>query len=99
MLPIKHTVLNPQGQPLPSQARLPLAPRLNSLDGQTIALVDIGFGGGYEFLEHLQGWLARHYPATKTMLVRKPGNMLTDTPEFWTELKAKCNSVIFGVGG
>ena len=99
MTPIKHTALNPQGQPRQSRERLPLAPRLDSLDGKTIAFVDVGFGGGYEFLEQMQGWFARHLPATKTMLVRKPGNMLTDTPEFWAELKQKCNSVIFGVGG
>ena len=26
---------------------------------QTIAFVDVGFGGGYEFLEQMQGWFAQ----------------------------------------
>ena len=92
MTSIKYTVLNPQGQPLQSKERLPLAPRLDSLDGKTIALVDVGFGGGYEFREQMQGWFARHLPATKTVLVRKPGNMLTN---YSIDRGAHCRASIF----
>ena len=38
----KLTVLNPLGQP-PAITRVPMAPRLDTLAGKTIYIVDIGF--------------------------------------------------------
>jgi hypothetical protein len=76
-----------------------MAPRLEDLNTQTIYLVDVGFGGGYEFLEEMQGWLSSHVPGARTVLRRKGGNMLLDDPALWTEIKERGNAVIFGVGG
>jgi hypothetical protein len=78
---------------------MPLTGRLDTLDGKTVYVVDIGFGGGYEFLEELCAWFARNRPGVKTVLRRKKGNMFMDDPELWAEIKDKGDAVIFGVGG
>src|SRR5262252_898786 len=93
------TVLDPRGQPTGRIKPMSLAPRPNSLDGKTVYLVDIGFGGGYEFLQEMKAWLAQRMPAVKTVLTRKPGIMFLDAPDLWAEIKDKGHAVIFGVGG
>jgi hypothetical protein len=93
------TVLDPRGQPTQTVQPLPLSPRLDTVEGKTIYLVDVGFGGGYEFLEEVAGWFARNKPSVKTILRRKKGNMFMDDPELWAQIKDTGHAVIFGVGG
>ena len=93
------TVLNPQGRPTGVFEPLSMAPRLDTLEGKTVYLVDVGFAGGYEFLEELRAWFSRNMPAVKTLLQRKKGNMFLDDPELWAQVKDKGHAVIFGVGG
>ncbi|MDE3108634.1 MAG: hypothetical protein KGL02_01725 [Acidobacteriota bacterium] len=94
-----QTVLDPLGTPVETKKYLSMAPRLDSLEGKTVYLVDVGFAGGYEFLEALRDWFSRHMPSTRTVLKRKPGNMFMDAPDFWAEIKDQSRAVIFGVGG
>ncbi len=103
-----HRVLNPLGQPAenerpssdgagaPGEGR---APRLDTIEGKTIYLVDVGFGGGYEFLEEMRRWFSDNKPAVTTVLRRKKGNMFLDDPGLWAEIKARGHAVILGVGG
>lgn len=93
------TVLDPLGTPVDTKKYLSMAPRLDTLEGKTVYLVDVGFAGGYEFLEQLRDWFSRHMPQTRTALKHKPGNMFMDAPEFWDEIKREGHAVIFGVGG
>jgi hypothetical protein len=93
------SVLDPRGISTGVFEPASLAPRLDTLNGKTIYLVDVGFGGGYEFLEEVVGWLSRNVPSAKTILRRKRGNMFLDDPELWAEVKDKGHAVIFGVGG
>lgn len=93
------SVLNPQGQPTGVFEPLSMAPRLDTLRGKTVYLVDVGFAGGYEFLEELRAWFSRNMPDVETVLHRKRGNMFLDDPELWAEVKDKGHAVIFGVGG
>jgi len=93
------TVLDPRGQPTGTIKSLSLAPRPRSLEGKTIYLVDIGFGGGFEFLQEMKAWLAQRMPSVRTVLTRKPGIMFLDAPDLWAEIKDKGHAVIFGVGG
>jgi len=88
-----------QGQPIPEIKPFTIAPRLNTLDGRTVYLVDIGFGGGYEFLKEMQGWFSKKMPGVKTVLKRKAGNMFMDDPDLWAEIKEKGAAVVLGVGG
>ncbi len=94
-----QVALDPLGTPVDTKKYLSMAPRLDALEGKTIYLVDVGFAGGYEFLEQLRDWFARKMPGTRAVLKHKPGNMFMDAPDFWEEIKREAQGVIFGVGG
>ncbi len=96
---LSHAVLDPRGQSTGVFEPSSMAPRLDTLNDKKIYLVDVGFGGGYEFLEEVVGWFSRNIPSLKTVLRRKRGNMFLDDPELWAEVKDKGHAVIFGVGG
>lgn len=93
------TVLDPRGQPTNVVEPKPLAPRLDTLEGKAVHLIDVGFGGGWEFLEEAAAWFARHMPSVKTVLKHKSGIMFVDEPQMWADAKADAHAVIFGVGG
>jgi hypothetical protein len=77
-----------------------LAKRLDTLENKTIYLVDIGFGGGYAFMEEVQHWFADHMPSATTILKRKPGHVFVDNDNhLWEEIKAKGDAAIVGVAG
>lgn len=93
------TVLDPRGQPTNAVQPLSLAPRPDTLEGKTIHLIDVGFGGGWEFLEETVAWFARNMPSVKTVLKHKSGIMFVDEPQMWADARANADAVIFGVGG
>ena len=62
-------------------------------------LVDWGFGGSQDFLGEVQDWCAGNRPSVKTVLRSKQGNMFSDSPDLWVEIKKNGDAVIFGVGG
>ena len=109
------TVLNPQGETLsekkdlsvfvpadpsdkPSENKTP-APRLDTLEGKTVYLVDGRFGGSYEFLIQMKNWFTENMPEVTTVLKRKSNNMFMDETELWAEIKEKGDAMILGVGG
>ena len=93
------SVLDPRGQPTAIIKPQPLAPRLKTVEGKTVYLIDVGFGGGWEFLEEAVGWFSRNMPGVKTVLQHKKGIMFVDEPETWAEIKQHADAVVFGVGG
>jgi hypothetical protein len=95
--PAKITAVNPKGMP-PAIQLIPMAPRLDSLDGKTVYLVDTGFHGSDMLLNQIQEWFKRNMPGVTTVFKRKAGPYAQDDPELWKEIKAKGNAVIMAVG-
>jgi hypothetical protein len=91
------TVLNPVGFP-PRVVRKPFAPRLSSLDGRTVYLVDCRFDDSDVFLGQLQGWFAERMPAVRTVVKRLSSVYLQDDPATWEEIKSRGHAAILGVG-
>ena len=61
------TVLNPMGF-APEVTRKELAPRLATLDGKTVYLVDCRFDDSDVFLKQMQAWFAEHMPGVQTVV-------------------------------
>jgi hypothetical protein len=93
----KLTVLDPTGYP-PKISAKPLAPRLDTLDGRTVYLVDCRFDDSGLFLEQMQAWLAEHLPGVRTVLKPISSVYLVDDPKTWEEIKARGHAAILGVG-
>ena len=91
------SVLNPLGQP-PAIERVPMAPRIEDLDGKTIYIVDIGFSATHQLLTELQDLLTEKFPDTTWIVRNKIGTYFNDDPDLWNEIKEKGHGMIMGVG-
>ena len=97
----KLTVLNPVVANKMAE-RLPLAPRLDTLEGKTIYMVDISWGGfepTYSVFEEMQAWFAENIPSVKTVIKIKRGGYEADDPALWKEIAKNGNAAIIGVSG
>jgi hypothetical protein len=81
--------------------RVPLAPRtFRSLEGKTVYLVDIGWGGpeaAYDVFQIVAERLTARFPGITTKVVRKNGFFAADDPELWDEIKEKGDAAILGI--
>ncbi len=93
----KLTVLNPVGFP-PKVTRKELAPRLSTLEGKTVYLVDCRFDDSDVFLGQMQNWFAQHMPGVRTVVKPISSVYLNDDPATWEEIKARGHAAILGVG-
>lgn len=93
----KITAVNPKGIP-PAIQLIPMAPRLDSLDGKTVYLVDTGFHGSDLLLAQIADWFKRNMPQVTTVFRRKAGPYAEDDPNLWKEIKEKGNAVIMATG-
>jgi hypothetical protein len=93
----KITVLNPMGYP-PKVTHKPMAPRLETLDGKTVYLVDCRFDDAEIFLKQVQAWFAEHMPGVRTILKPISSVYTRDDPATWAEIKANGDAAIIGVG-
>src|SRR5580692_2092981 len=91
------TVLSPVGTP-PKITRKTAAPRLESLDGKTIYLVDCRFDDSIELLKQVAAWFAAHMPGVTTKIVSLSATYQKDDPKTWEEIKANGDAAIIGVG-
>jgi len=91
------TVFNPLGQP-PPLALLPLAPRLDTLKGKTIYVVDTKFPASKTFYEEFVRILKEKYPDTTWIPRDKIGSYFDDDPKLWAEIKEKGHGMIIMVG-
>ena len=93
----KITVLNPLGQP-PALKLVPMAPRLDTLDGKTIYIVDVGYPETKPFFDQMASLLSAAYPKTKWIVRDKIATYFEDDPDLWKEIKAKGNGMIIALG-
>lgn len=91
------SVLNPVGFP-PTIVPKPMAPRLESLDGKTIYLVDPRFDDSGLFLRQVQDWFAEHMPSVSTQIVEMSSVYTKDDPKTWELIKTNADGAIVGVG-
>lgn len=93
----KLTVLNPMGYP-PKVTHKAMAPRIDSLDGKLVYLVDCRFDDSDIFLRQVESWFADNMPNVRTKF--KPINSVytKDDPDTWEEIKANGDAAIIGVG-
>lgn len=81
--------------------RLPLVPRLDTLENKTIYMVDVNWGGieaARSFYEEMQGWFKKNIPSANIVLKRTQGNMFTDDPALWEEIAKEADAAIVGIG-
>jgi hypothetical protein len=95
------TVLNPAVTEKLAE-RMPLACRLDTLEGKTIYLVDMNYEGfgRTAVLYEMQAWFAKNMPGVKTIIKLKSGSYIADDPALWKEIADnKADGVIIGVAG
>jgi hypothetical protein len=95
------TVMNPAvGSKMAD--RLPLSPRLETLEGKTLYLVDIGWGGpqaAASVYEEMKAWFAKNIPTLKIQVRRIRGGYETDDKELWKEIGQNANAAMLGIAG
>ena len=93
----KISVFNPQGF-APVVTPKALAPRLDTLNGKTVYLVDCRFDASDVFLNQMQAWFAEHMPAVRAVVKPISSVYLKDDPTTWEEIRARGHAAIVGVG-
>jgi len=91
------TVLSPVGFP-PKVTRKELAPRLPTLEGKTVYLVDCRFDDSDVFLRQMQSWFAEHLPGVRAVFKPISSVYLHDDPATWEEIRARGHAAVVGVG-
>jgi hypothetical protein len=97
----KITVLNPAIESKMVD-REPLSPRLDTLEGKTIYLVDINWGGpdaATPVFEEMTSWFKQNIPTVKTVIKKKAGMYSSDDPALWKEISEKGDAAIIGISG
>lgn len=94
----KITVLSPIGKPPLVQLK-PMAPRLNTLDGKTVYLINDGYLGTDILLGEMQAWFKANMPKVNIVYrVKGGGGFTAEDPQLWAEVKEKANAVVMGMG-
>ncbi len=82
--------------------RFSLAPRIDRLEGKTVYLVDLQWGGpeaAYSVFEEMQGWFTRNMPSVRIEIRRSTG-LFGDDPALRKEIiSRKVDGVVVGIGG
>ena len=91
-------VMNPRGEIPPPPTR-GISPRLPSLDGRKIVLVDNGKFGADNFLYVVAQLIKQKYPNTTVVMDPKPSaQTITDLPKWYPTVKQQGDLFVFGVG-
>ena len=90
------TVHDPRGTP-PKVTGERLAPRLESLDGKVIYLVDCLFDNSDRFMGELLDWFDGNLPSVDARIV-KPRESWVDDPDLRRRIENDGDGAILGVG-
>jgi hypothetical protein len=91
-------VMNPRGE-IPPPPTVGITPRVKSLDGKKIVLVDNGKFGADNFLNVVAAMLKQKYPSATIVMYPKPAaQTITDMPKWYPTVKQQGDLFIFGVG-
>jgi hypothetical protein len=94
----KITVLSPRGTPPPIELK-PMAPRLNTLDGKTVYLVNDGYLGTDLLLGEMLDWFKTNMPEVNAVYKMKGGGgFAAEDAQLWAEIKEKADAVVMGMG-
>lgn len=91
------TVLNPLGSPPPIEL-LPMAPRLDTIDGKTIYIVNDGYPGSGIMLRELKKVFEEKYPNTTFVYRDKQTGMSTVDKALWKEMEENADAMILALG-
>ena len=91
------TVYNPLGTPPPITLK-DMAPRLDSINGKTIYIVNDGYPGSGILLKELTAVMTEKYPDTKFVYKDKPGGMGSEDEALWNEINEKGDAMIIALG-
>jgi hypothetical protein len=96
------TVLNPAISSKMVE-RVPLTPRTDTLEGKTIYLVDLQWGGpkaAYSVFEEMKDWFSRNMPSVKVEIRRASSGWMGDDAALQKEIiSKKAGGVVIGIGG
>ena len=75
-----------------------MAPRVASLEGKTIYVVDVKYPSTTNFGNELMALLQQKYPGVTWVYRQKYGTYFQDDPALWAEIKEKAAGMIIFVG-
>ncbi len=96
---VKLAVLNPRGDVSPPPPK-GLRPRLPSLDGKRIALLENGKTGAKEFMDALEELLKQRYPKATVLRMPKPegSRFAFDAKDWYPEVARRADAFAYGMG-
>jgi hypothetical protein len=92
----KIAVHDPRGYP-PKVTGKRLAPRLESLDGKVIFLVDCQFDNSDVFMQQMREWFAEHLPGVQTRIIETRESWVDDA-DMRETVAREGDGAILGVG-
>ena len=93
----KIVVMNPRGIK-PEIRKIPMATRPETLDGESVYIVDTKYPNTKPFVEELLLALKAKYPKTTWVLREKFAGYMDDDPNLWKEIKEKGAGAIVLLG-
>ncbi len=93
----KITVLNPMGTPPPVQLKS-MAPRLDTIDGKTIYIVNDGYPGSGNLCAEMEKGFKEKYPNTTFVYKDKGVGMGGRDQSLWKEMEEKADAMIIPLG-
>jgi hypothetical protein len=91
-------VMNPRGE-IPPLPTVGINPRVSTLEGKKVVLVDNGKFGANHFLDALADMLKERYPKATIVMYPKPtAQTITNVPKWYPTVKQQGDLFVFGVG-